>query len=272
MIRLLIPSKGTLKNESLKILELLGIEVPSKDRSLIYYNKKLDLEIVYMDHFDIAKYTALGYADFGITGRDLMYNVQHRPNEIIGLKFAHSMFKFIVKNGSEINSIHDFNGKRIVTPYIILIENFLKKHNIDAKVDSYRGAIEASIHLGIADIIADVVNTEMTLRDNDLHTIDEPVIVSEAILVSGKEICNMNQEQIDFVKRIEKVVLSRKYVKIQLINVDKNVYKKLRDTYELEKTTILDYSKGLITTECYIYDVYLEKLLKNEETININIL
>lgn len=46
------------------------------------------------------------------------------------------------------------------------------------------GAVESSIRLGVADVIADVVSTGNTLRQAGLEVFGEPIIQSEAILIA----------------------------------------------------------------------------------------
>ena len=46
------------------------------------------------------------------------------------------------------------------------------------------GAVETSIQLGVADVIADVVETGTTLRAAGLETFGETLLESEAVLVT----------------------------------------------------------------------------------------
>ena len=46
------------------------------------------------------------------------------------------------------------------------------------------GAVETSIQLGVADVIADVVETGSTLRAAGLETFGEVILESEAVLIT----------------------------------------------------------------------------------------
>src|SRR5699024_8573917 len=46
------------------------------------------------------------------------------------------------------------------------------------------GAVESSIRLGIADVIADVVETGTTLREAGLEPFGDPIMTSQAVLFS----------------------------------------------------------------------------------------
>ena len=49
------------------------------------------------------------------------------------------------------------------------------------------GAVESSVRLGVADAIADVVETGSTLRQADLEVFGDPILSSEAVLITHAE-------------------------------------------------------------------------------------
>ena len=73
------------------------------------------------------------------------------------------------------------------------------------------GAVETSVQLGVADVIADVVETGSTLRNAGLEVFGEPILESEAVLITragaeppaGFEV---------FRRRLEGVLVARSYV------------------------------------------------------------
>jgi ATP phosphoribosyltransferase len=72
------------------------------------------------------------------------------------------------------------------------------------------GAVETSIQLGVADVIADVVETGSTLAAAGLETFGEVILTSEAVLItrggetpSGFEV---------FKRRLDGVLVARSYV------------------------------------------------------------
>jgi ATP phosphoribosyltransferase len=65
------------------------------------------------------------------------------------------------------------------------VENYLKQHNVQASVVRLDGAVESSVRLGVADVIADVVSTGNTLRQAGLEIFGEEILQSEAILIKG---------------------------------------------------------------------------------------
>ena len=61
-------------------------------------------------------------------------------------------------------TLDDLAGKRIATSYVGVVRRHLEERGIEATVIRLDGAVETSIQLGVADVIADVVETGSTLR------------------------------------------------------------------------------------------------------------
>ena len=74
-------------------------------------------------------------------------------------------------------------GKRIATAYPNLVRKDLAARGIDATVIRLDGAVEISVQLGLADVIADIVGTGRTLGLHDLVAFGEPLCDSEAVLI-----------------------------------------------------------------------------------------
>ena len=72
------------------------------------------------------------------------------------------------------------------------------------------GAVETSIQLGVADVIADVVETGSTLRQAGLETFGEAMLESEAVLITRTGAVPEGFEV--FKRRLEGVLVARSYV------------------------------------------------------------
>jgi ATP phosphoribosyltransferase len=121
-------------------------------------------------------------------------------------------------------SLSDLNKKRIATAYPGLVQNFLESHSIKAEVVRLDGAVETSVRLGVADVIADVVSTGNTLRQAGLAIFGDPILVSEAVLITRKEAAVPEGLEI-LQRRLQGVVTAREYVlldyDIPKVSVDK---------------------------------------------------
>ena len=78
----------------------------------------------------------------------------------------------------------DLAGTRIATSYVGVVRQYLEERGIDATVIRLDGAVETSVQLGVADVIADVVETGSTLRQAGLEIFGEAILESEAVLIT----------------------------------------------------------------------------------------
>ncbi len=105
----------------------------------------------------------------------------------------------------------DVAGHRVATSYPGLVEKHLADHGVSASVVRLDGAVETAITLGVADVIADVVETGQTLRSQGLEVFGEPILRSEAVLVrrEGSE----EQAAVEVLRRrLLGVITARHYV------------------------------------------------------------
>ena len=65
-----------------------------------------------------------------------------------------------------------------------MVRRHLEERGIDAEVVRLDGAVETSIQLGVADVIADVVETGSTMKAAGLEIVGEVILESEAVLIT----------------------------------------------------------------------------------------
>ena len=208
MIRIAVPNKGSLADSSIAILKEAGYRQRVDARDLVLLDPENGVEFYYLRPRDIAIYVGSGELEAGITGRDLLIDSGAPAKEVLNLGFGGSTFRFAGSSDREWK-ISDLAGKRIATAYPGLVANHLKKLKISAEVVRLDGAVESSVRLGVADVIADVVSTGNTLRQAGLKIFGEPILKSEAVLIK-------NSSQADgleiLMRRLQGVVTARQYV------------------------------------------------------------
>src|SRR5690606_18593412 len=166
-----------------------------------------DVEFFFLRPRDIATYVASGALDVGITGRDLLRDVQQPAREIQELGFAHSTFHFAAPAG-KYSSVQDLAGARVASAYPGLVDDFLREHGVTATLVPLDGAVESAVQLGVADAIADVVETGTTLRQAGLEIFGPVIIESEAVLISRPG----DAEGTDrLLRRLRGVIVARQY-------------------------------------------------------------
>ena len=93
-----------------------------------------------------------------------------------------STFRYAARPGTA-SALADVADRRVATSYAGLVEKHLADNGIRAEVVRLDGAVETAITLGVADVIADVVETGATLRRQGLEVFGAPILRSEAVLV-----------------------------------------------------------------------------------------
>ena len=210
MLKIAVPNKGSLADTSIAILKEAGYRQRVDSRDLVLTDPDNGVEFYYLRPRDIALYVGSGELEAGITGRDLLIDSAASAVEILALDFGGSTFRFAGPSGSNWK-LADITGKRVATAYPGLVEDFLKNNNVAATVVRLDGAVESSVRLGVADVIADVVSTGNTLRQAGLAIFGEPILHSEAILIA-RTATNLPAELEIILRRLQGVVTARQYV------------------------------------------------------------
>jgi ATP phosphoribosyltransferase len=210
MLRVAVPNKGSLADASIAVLKEAGYRQRTDSRDLVLIDPDNSVEFYYLRPRDIAVYVGSGELEAGITGRDLLIDAGATAQEVLALGFGGSTFRFAAPVNSNW-SIKDIEGKRVATAYPGLVSNYLRKESVSAQIVRLDGAVESSVRLGVADLIADVVSTGNTLRQAGLEVFGESILNSEAILIkrSGESV-PVGLEVL--IRRLQGVVTARQYV------------------------------------------------------------
>jgi len=210
MLRIAVPNKGSLADESISILKEAGYNQRTDSRDLVLVDNTNSVEFYYLRPRDIAIYVGSGELDAGITGRDLLIDSGAHAREILALNFGGSTFRFAGPAGEKY-SLQDINGKRVATAYPGLVQSHLSNLGISAEVVRLDGAVESSVRLGVADLIADVVSTGNTLRQAGLEIFGDAILTSEAVVISRKDSEIATDLEV-LIRRLQGVVTARQYV------------------------------------------------------------
>jgi ATP phosphoribosyltransferase len=210
MLRIAVPNKGSLAEDSISILKEAGYRQRTDSRDLVLVDAENGVEFYYLRPRDIAIYVGSGELEAGITGRDLLIDSGAQATELMPLHFGSSTFRFAAP-ADRAWTLSDINGLRVATAYPGLVEQHLLAKGIKADVVRLDGAVESSVRLGVADVIADVVSTGNTLRQAGLAIFGDPILTSEAIVISrtGSQI---PAELEILIRRLQGVVTARQYV------------------------------------------------------------
>ena len=210
LLRIAIPNKGALSTAASDMLREAGYRQRTDSKELTLLDAENGVEFFYLRPRDIALYVGEGTLDIGITGRDLLLDSGSKAEEAMALGFGRSKFRFAAPPGV-LGSLTDLRGKRIATSYVGVVRGFLEEQGIDAEVVRLDGAVETSIQLGVADVIADVVETGSTLRQAGLDVVGEVILESEAVLITRGRSVDPEAFEV-FKRRLDGVLVARSYL------------------------------------------------------------
>jgi ATP phosphoribosyltransferase len=236
MLRIAVPNKGSLADESIAVLKEAGYRQRTDSRDLVLIDNDNSVEFYYLRPRDIAIYVGSGELEAGITGRDLLIDSAAQAVELLSLNFGGSTFRFAAPVDGDWK-LSDISGKRVATAYPGLVAHHLKELGIQAEVVRLDGAVESSVRLGVADLIADVVSTGNTLRQAGLKIFGEPILSSEAVVVARKGATIPVELEI-LIRRLQGVVTARQYVLLDYDIPKVSVEKACAITPGLESPTI----------------------------------
>ncbi|MGV0744670.1 ATP phosphoribosyltransferase [Mycolicibacterium sp. XJ870] len=213
MLRVAVPNKGALSESAAEILAEAGYRRRRDPKDLTVVDPNNNVEFFFLRPKDIAIYVGSGELDLGITGRDLAADSDAPVRERLSLGFGSSTFRYAAPAGRDW-APQDLAGKRIATSFPNLVRKDLAAQGIDATVIRLDGAVEISIQLGVADVIADVVGSGRTLGLHGLVAFGAPLCESEAVLIErdGADGDGAAAARDQLTARVQGVVFGQQYL------------------------------------------------------------
>ncbi|WP_055591270.1 ATP phosphoribosyltransferase [Streptacidiphilus griseoplanus] len=211
MLRIAVPNKGSLSGPAAEMLHEAGYRQRKDSKELVLVDAGNQVEFFFLRPRDIAIYVGSGRLDVGVTGRDLLLDSGAEAEEVLSLGFAGSTFRYAGPVGVA-KDVQGLQGLRIATSYPGLVRRHLAEHGVEASaVTRLDGAVETAIQLGVADVIADVVETGTTLRNAGLEIFGEPILESDAVVIRPRG-AGEDPRVEQFLRRLQGVLVARRYV------------------------------------------------------------
>lgn len=239
MLRIAVPNKGSLSGPASAMLHEAGYQQRKESKELVLVDPDNQVEFFYLRPKDIAIYVSAGRLDIGITGQDLLIDSDADAESILPLGFARSTFRFASRPGA-VKNLADLAGKTIATSYEGIVAKHLAAHGVDAAVVHLDGAVETAIELGVAEAIADVVETGTSLRNAGLEVFGDPIMKSEACVVRRKGAADEADDPKvqQFLRRLQGVLVARTYVMMDYDCRAEHLEKAVALTPGLESPTV----------------------------------
>jgi ATP phosphoribosyltransferase len=183
MMRIALQNKGRLAEGARELLERAGLEFEMRGERALQASLGGEFLALFVRAPDIPEFVADGAADVGITGRDLVVETGRDVVELLDLGFGRCRLVVAAREDSGIHSLAQVpEGARVATVFPRLTADFFRRAGRTITLVPISGAAEIAPHLGVADIIVDLVSTGSTLKTNGLHEV-ETVLDSTALLI-----------------------------------------------------------------------------------------
>ncbi len=185
MLRIALPNKGRLSDDTRELFADAGLEVRSRGDRALTASLGGEFEAIFVRAQDIPEFVADGAADAGVTGWDLVAESERSLDMLLDLEFGKCRIVVAAREDSGCTTVADIRGApRVATVFPRLTRRFFADAGREVEVVPVSGAAEIAPHLGIAEIIVDLTSTGSTLRVNGLREI-ATVLESSARLIAA---------------------------------------------------------------------------------------
>lgn len=192
MLRIALPNKGRLADDTRELFAEAGLDVRARGDRALTASLGGVFEAIFVRAADIPEFVADGAADAGVTGLDLVGESGRDLIELADLGFGQCRLAVAARDDSAVERAADLpDGTRVASVFPRLTRRFFERLGRQVEVVPMSGAAEIAPHLGIADVIVDLVSTGSTLRVNGLREV-ETVLESTARLVTAPGIAERN--------------------------------------------------------------------------------
>lgn len=204
--------KGRILHELNPILKDIGIE-PEEDffnkdsRKLMFKTNLRFLEIIRVRSFDVATFVAIGAAQIGVAGDDILneFNYDEIYN-VLDLKIGKCRLS-IAKSKSALSNDFEKQGHILVaTKYKNTVTNYFAKKGIRAECIKLNGAIELAPKLGICSTIVDLVSTGKTIKENNLEETEVLLKITSKLIINKIAYKLMNDNITSIVEKFKKII------------------------------------------------------------------
>jgi len=185
MLRIALPNKGRLADETRELFTDAGLEVRAAGPRALTASLGGEFQALFVRARDIPEFVADGAADAGVTGFDLVRESGRSLDELADLQFGRCHLAVAATEDTGVATLDSLApGTRVATVFPRLTREFFDQRGQAVEVVPVSGAAEIAPHIGIADVIVDLVSTGSTLRVNGLREI-ATVLESSTRLVAA---------------------------------------------------------------------------------------
>ncbi|HJR65568.1 MAG TPA: ATP phosphoribosyltransferase [Gemmatimonadaceae bacterium] len=214
-LRIALPNKGRLTDDVRALFSDAGLELRAAGERALVASLGGDFEAIFVRAQDIPEFVADGAADVGVTGWDLVRESERDLESVLDLECGRCRLVVAAREESGITTLDDIvgngnGGPRVATAFPRITERYFADACLPITIVPVSGAAEIAPHLGIADIVTDLVSTGSTLRVNQLREI-ATILESTARLITAPNVVESPRRRAieELVTALESVLRAR---------------------------------------------------------------
>ncbi len=187
--------KGRLGEKVYKMFEAAGYECPALregGRRLIFENPEKGVSYFWVKPSDVAIYVERGAADLGVAGKDILLEYEPDVYELMDLGTGICRMAIAGKRDFVDDPTRTL---RVATKFSNITARYYAEQGRDIDIIHLNGSIELAPILGLSDVIADIVETGTTLKENDL-TVLETIAPISARLIANRSAWQFSRDAV----------------------------------------------------------------------------
>lgn len=196
-------SKGRLAEHAVELFEKCGIKcknILQPTRKLVLFDDDKRYRFIFVKPSDVPTYVEHGVADIGVCGSDTLNEEDKNIYEMLDLKFGACRLCLAGKE----NGLNKPVSKTLIvaTKYINTAKKLFQEREINVELIKLNGSVELGPIVGLSDIILDIVESGKTLKENNLHILEEICPVSARLVVNKVSLKTKAEQIKPFVKLV----------------------------------------------------------------------
>src|SRR5215204_7218539 len=200
-------AKGRIQESVLPLLALAGIRLSDEalsSRRLALLDESERYRFIFVKPADVPVYVEHGIADCGVVGRDVL--LESQADLLLPLDLGIARCRIVVAAG-DAQAMTNVQGMvRVATKYSRIARTHFGARGIPVEIIQLSGSVELAPALGLADMIVDLVETGVTLRENGLTVVEEIAESTGTLVVNRASYQLKSDEVARFVSVLEAVV------------------------------------------------------------------
>ncbi len=227
-IKIAVPNKGRLFEDTLDLFRRAGISITKNDRKLYATSQDGNYTLVFVRTQDIPNFVSDGVMDMGVTGQDVVAESGVAVEEILELNFGACRMIVATREDSPINKAEDLpDNIKIATSFPNIAKKYFEQLNKEVKIIEVCGATEITPRLGLSDVIVDITSSGSTLQTNNLKIIGE-IMTSKAAVIANPGLSSQRPAKLESFIRAVKSALDAEEKKYLMANIPRAVLSEVK--------------------------------------------